>query len=47
MTILNNNMSGAPMGRPAHVVYESFLKYLVWVERQFLANILCHINATQ
>lgn len=45
MTILNNNMSGAPMGRPAHVVYESFLKDLVRVERQFLANLLRYLYA--
>jgi hypothetical protein len=45
MTILNNNMSGAPMGRPAHVVYETFLKNLVGVEWQFLADVLRYLYA--
>ena len=45
MTILNNNMSGAPMGRPAHVVYETFLKDLVRVERQLLADVLRYLYA--
>ena len=46
ITILNNNMSGAPMGRPAHVVYEDFLKNLVGVEWQFLANLFRNFYAT-
>lgn len=46
MTILNNNMSGASHRRPAHVVYETFLKNLVGVEWQFLANLLRNFYAT-
>jgi hypothetical protein len=45
MTILNNNMSGASYRRPAHVVYESFLKDLVGVEWQFLADVLRYLYA--
>lgn len=33
-------MSGAPIGRPAHVIYEYFLKNLVRIEWQFFTDVL-------